>query len=77
MDKKKYELSEVWGDVVDFKEMLFSLIICTIGALGGYIIAPNEPPKPLIFGLVGVVIAFVICSITFKPKRDIKIVEEE
>lgn len=71
MDNKNVQLVEVWGDVVDFKELLFSLAICTIGALGGYIIAPNEPPKPLMFGLLGVFIGFIICTFTFKPKREV------
>jgi uncharacterized membrane protein YfcA len=71
MKDKNYMLAEVWGDVVDFKELLYSLAICTIGALGGYMIAPQEPPKPLIFGLVGVAIAFFVCAVLFKPKRHI------
>lgn len=69
------ELAEVWGDVVRVKELLLSLLICTVGSLGGYLIAPPEPPKPLFFGLAGVIIAFFICSFLFKPKRIIK--EEE
>lgn len=76
MDKKK-ELVEVWGDVVEVKELFLSLLISTVGALGGYMIAPNEPPKPMLFGLVGIIVAFIICVVLFKPKRVIKYEKED
>ncbi|MFE8694897.1 hypothetical protein ACFYKT_00835 [Cytobacillus sp. FJAT-53684] len=60
---------EVWEDLVNIKSLVLSLIICSFMTLGGYFIAPNEPPKPLFFGLLGAVIGFIICSILIKPKR--------
>ncbi len=69
--EEKVVTAEVWGDYVNFKELLYSLAICTAGALGGYIIAPDTPPKPLFFGLAGVLIGFIICTIVFKPKRNL------
>lgn len=60
---------EVWEDIVSIKDLVISLIICSVTALGGYFLAPNKPPKPLLFGLSGAIIGFVICSIFIKPKR--------
>ncbi|NPV44385.1 MAG: hypothetical protein HPY70_10505 [Firmicutes bacterium] len=70
-------LAEVWEDIVDVKDMIYSLIICTIGTLGGYIVAPNTPPKPLLFGLTGGFIGFLVCAMVFKPKREFYEEEEE
>ncbi|WP_373894947.1 hypothetical protein ACUL41_16245 [Virgibacillus natechei] len=68
---------EVWEDLVNIKELLLSMVICSALALGGYLIAPNEPPRPLIYGLVGVVIGFIISSIIIKPKRTLRYEDEE
>ncbi len=60
---------EVWEDLVKIKDLVLSLFICSVTTMGGYFIAPNEPPKPLFYGLAGAFIGFVICSFTIKPKR--------
>lgn len=60
---------EVWEDLVNIKDLVISLIVCSVMALGGYFLAPNKPPKPLFFGLSGAILGFVICSIFIKPKR--------
>ena len=70
------ECIEIWGDNVNIRDLLLSIVICVITTLGGYLIAPAEPPKPLIFGLVGGVIGFIVCSIIIKPKRTITYTEE-
>lgn len=68
---------EVWEDLVKIKSLVASLMICSITTLGGYFIAPNEPPKPLFFGLSGALIGFIICSFIVKPKRVIHEVNRE
>lgn len=68
---------EVWEDLVNIKDLVLSLVICSVTTLGGYLIAPNEPPKPLIFGMVGAVIGFIASSIIIKPKRTFHYVDEE
>lgn len=68
---------EIWEDYVHIKDLIISLAICAITTLGGYLIAPNEPPKPLIFGLVGAVVGFIISSILIRPKRTFEYVEKE
>ncbi|HLR52151.1 MAG TPA: hypothetical protein VK072_04675 [Candidatus Avamphibacillus sp.] len=68
---------EVWEDVVSIRDLVFSLIISSITTLGGYLIAPNDSSKPLIFGLIGAVVGFIICSILFKPKRTFEYIDEE
>jgi len=73
--KEGQVLAEVWEDVVDVRELLLSLLISTTGALGGYIIAPDAAPYPLICGLTGALLAFIVCAVLFKPKREL--IDEE
>lgn len=68
---------EVWEDLVHIKDLVLALVICSVTTLGAYFIAPNEPPKPLFFGLVGALVGFVICSIIIKPKRIFVEAEDE
>ncbi|MGJ9459530.1 hypothetical protein [Oceanobacillus sp. CF4.6] len=76
-DRKQANNIEVWEDVVDIKDLLLSILLCTATAMGAYLIAPDDPPKPLLYGLVGVVIGFVISSIIIKPKRTLRFEDEE
>ncbi|PAD23451.1 hypothetical protein CHH62_22100 [Niallia circulans] len=61
---------EVWEDLINIKDLVIALIICSITTMGAYFIAPNEAPKPLFFGLGGAIIGFIICSYIIKPKRN-------
>lgn len=70
------EYVEVWEDVVSIKDLVISLIICSIMTLGAYLLAPNDPPKPLFFGLSGALIGFIVCSVIIKPKRNLIETEE-
>ncbi|MEK5379403.1 hypothetical protein [Niallia sp. FSL W8-0635] len=63
---------EVWEDLVQIKDLVMALVICSITTMGAYFIAPNEAPKPLFFGLAGALIGFIICSFIIKPKRNFK-----
>ncbi|MCM3571216.1 hypothetical protein [Neobacillus mesonae] len=72
---KKY--IEVWEDLVSIKDLVMALLICSITTLGGYFIAPDEPPRPLFFGLFGAFLGFVICSIIIKPKRNLSETDAE
>jgi len=67
---------EIWGDNVNVKELIISMILCISFALSGYSLAFGNTP-PLIFGLAGAVIGFIISSIIIKPKRHVKLVREE
>lgn len=75
--EKERRYYDVWGDSVDLKDLLISIALCITGTLGGYIIAPNESPMPLVFGLAGGVIAFIACSVFIRPKRNVHAEEEE
>lgn len=66
---------EVWADLVNIKDLVLALIITSVFTLGAYFIAPNEPPKPLYFGLIGSIVGFIISSILIKPKRKFETVE--
>ena len=65
---------EVWNDLVSPRDLAWSLAICaatTAAALG---IATLLSSSLFMWGLGGSVIGFVICTLTFHPKRDVVIV---
>ncbi|WP_100009978.1 hypothetical protein [Lentibacillus sediminis] len=66
---------EVWEDNVNIKDLLIAMALCIGFALGGYLFAFGDTP-PLIFGLAGGVIGFIISSIIIKPKRQLTMMEE-
>lgn len=68
---------EVWEDLVSIRDLLLSLFTISLTTMGGYFLAPNEPPKPLFFGLVGAFIGFILISLLIKPKRLFQEVESE
>ncbi|WML44018.1 hypothetical protein [Neobacillus sp. PS3-40] len=63
---KNSKTIEDWEDLVNINDLVLSLFICSITALGGYFIAPNEPPMPLFFGLLGALIGFGISILITK-----------
>ncbi len=71
MNNKK-ELVEIWGDVVEVKSLIFSILISIVSTMGLYFLAPNgDKTKALFFGLFGAVLGFGISTILIKPKRNI------
>ncbi|MFD1361118.1 hypothetical protein [Lentibacillus salinarum] len=74
--ESKKENVEVWEDFVNIKDLVWSLLICSITSLGGYLVAP-EDQQPLLFGLVGAVLGFIISTIIIKPKRQFSYTDEE
>lgn len=68
-------LIDVWEDNVDIKDIVIAMGLCTVFALGGYLAAFGDIP-PLISGIVGAVIGFIISSIIIKPKRNVTMMEE-
>lgn len=82
---KKVEFIEVLGDTVYGSHMLITIIVSGSFGLGGFLIGkqifPTISPEnmvdsySLLLGIAGLVIALVINSLLFKPKR--KVVEEE
>jgi glycopeptide antibiotics resistance protein len=68
-------LVEVWEDNVDIKDLMIAMALCIGFSLGGYLFAFGDIP-PLIFGLGGGVIGFIISSIIIKPKRHLTMKEE-
>ncbi|WP_071394138.1 hypothetical protein [Bacillus tuaregi] len=76
-DKKSKENIEVWEDLVSIKDLVRALLIMSLTTMGAYFLAPNDPPKPLFFGLVGALIGFILTSFIIKPKRILQEVESE
>lgn len=75
--EKSKENIEVWEDLVNMKDLACALIISSLATLGGYFLAPNEPPQPLIFGLLGALTGFILSSMLIKPKRIVQEQERE
>ena len=66
---KKASLVEVWEDTVDVWDLLKSLLLCTGICMAGYVLTPLDPPYPLVVGLIGALIGFVLSTLLIKPKR--------
>ncbi|MFM1525549.1 MULTISPECIES: hypothetical protein [Helcococcus] len=70
----KNDKVELWGDVVSLNQLLISIFISIICTMGLYFLAPqDDKSKQLFFGLIGAVISFIINSLIFKPKRNVKV----
>ncbi|NLJ97795.1 MAG: hypothetical protein GX320_00775 [Tissierellia bacterium] len=76
MDNKG-QMFEVWGDIIEIKSLVISIIISSTSTMGAYFIAPsNDKTKQLFFGLIGSVLGFIISTFFIRPKRIITIEEE-
>ncbi|WP_164214950.1 hypothetical protein [Virgibacillus sp. YIM 98842] len=74
-NSQKDKYVEIWEDNVNIKDLLMAMSLCIGFALGGYLLAFGDTP-PLIFGLAGAVIGFIISSILIKPKRKLSMLKE-
>lgn len=74
--KEEQQTIEVWEDFVRIKDLCIALIISTVTTLGGYLIAPKDSTRALIFGLIGAVIGFLISSLAIQPKRTFQYIEK-
>lgn len=75
--KNNKEMVEIWGDVVEIKSLIISILISIISTMGMHLLAPaGDRTKGLFFGLLGAVIGFAISTLLIKPKRNI-IIEEK
>ncbi len=76
MSEKK-QLIDILGDTADFKELIMSMGISAVLGISGYVLCPYAAPYPLFCGLSGLIIAFGVSNILFKPKRRIMYKEGE
>ena len=68
------QMVEIWGDIVELKSLIMSIVISSITTMGAYFIAPKgNQTMELFFGLGGAVLGFIISTIFIEPKRDINI----
>lgn len=73
----KKNLIELWGDLVDLRDLILAIAFCSVTTMGGFFLAPAaDTTKQLFFGLGGAVVGFIISTLLIKPKR-IVIGEEE
>lgn len=67
------QLYEVWGDIITVKPLLISITLATLMGLVFFVLAPDNESLQLIIGISGIVLATIINSFLFKPKRDIQL----
>lgn len=76
--EKDNSMVEIWGDVIEIKYLLMSIIITALFTMGAYFLAPaGDRPKELFYGLLGSLIGFTISSIVIRPKRIITFEENK
>jgi hypothetical protein len=74
---KEKQYIEIWGDVVESRHLLISMIITTITTFSLFSFAPKgDRPMGLLLGLSGAVLGFLISVFLIKPKRNL-IVEDK
>ncbi|MBB4932985.1 hypothetical protein F4561_003805 [Lipingzhangella halophila] len=64
---------EVWSDTVSLRNLVLSTGIILTLTMGGYLLAPGEPPQPLVFGLVGALAGFILCAVLFRAQRRVNV----
>lgn len=78
MKKGKQEKFEIWGDVVELRDLIISILLSSGSTMGAYFLAPSDDKtKQLFFGLAGAVIGFVLSTLFIKPKRIVTIEDEQ
>lgn len=82
MEISKHNLVEVWGDTVNFKSMLFAIVIGSVVSTGTFLLAKLYMSSlsgdatllngyAMLIGLGGCLLSGFICSIMFKPARTV------
>lgn len=82
MDSSNNNLVEVWGDTVNFKSMLFAIVIGSVVSTGTFLLAKFFLSSSsgdttllngyaMLIGLGGCLLSGFICSIIFKPARTV------
>lgn len=73
-DKKNVTL---WGEYISIKDFIISLMI-SLSILLVVILLPNlNKDLKLIFGLIAVVVSFIINILWINPKRNVKVVKSD
>ena len=82
MDSSNNDLVEVWGDTVNFKSMIFAIVIGSVVSTGTFLLAKFFLSSSsgdttllngyaMLIGLGGCLLSGFICSIMFKPARTV------
>ncbi len=78
MKKDKQEKIEIWGDVVELKDLIIAILLSSGSTMGAYFLAPSDDKtKQLFYGLAGAVIGFILSTVFIKPKRIITVDHEK
>lgn len=68
---------EVWEDVIAIPDLVISVIITVSFTMILYALAPERPPFPLIFGLIGALFGFGLSVFLIKPKRTVTLIKSK
>ncbi len=69
----KKALLNLWGDVVETKALVFSILIILTLTMGAHLLAPSDNDTlGLFFGIGGAMVGFVLSAMLFKPQRIIR-----
>ncbi len=82
MESSESNLVEVWGDTVNFRSMLFAIVIGSVVSTGTFLLAKfymsslsGDPTLlngyAMLIGLGGCLLSGFICSVMFKPARTV------
>lgn len=82
MEISKNNLVEVWGDTVNFRSMLFAIVIGSVVSTGTFLLAKLYMSSlsgdatllngyAMLIGLGGCLLSGFICSMLFKPARTV------
>lgn len=82
MENSSSNLVEIWGDTVDFRSMLFAILIGSVVSTGTFLLAKFFMSSlsgdttllngyAMLIGLGGCLLSGFICSVMFKPARTV------
>ena len=75
MNKQKHTepLHEMWGEHISLKQLFLAILISVFCIVIALVLAPKTKESRLVYGLIAVIISFVINIMWIKPKRHIEV----
>lgn len=70
------EYYEVWGDTASIGDLVKAVVLTVGLTMAAYLLVPGEAPVPLVAGLGGAVLGFVLSSFLIPTKRVLAAADE-
>lgn len=71
------EYYEVWGDTASIGDLVKAVVLTVGLTMAAYLLVPGEAPVPLVAGLGGAVLGFVLSSFLIPTKRVLAAADED